>query len=112
MFLGLFLIYWLGKRFYVLAEKYNQNKWLYAILGVVIYYVGQIIFGSILAILNEFLDFNFDFNNVAVNLLGIPIGALACYGFYKILENNWKKIQIQPIESIDDIGKDIDEIGM
>lgn len=110
--LGLVLIYWIGKYFYVLAEKYNQNKWLYAILGVVIYYLGQIIFGVILAIFNEFLDLGIDFDNVVINLLGIPIGGLACYGFYKILENNWKKIQLQPIENIDDIGKDIDETGM
>ncbi|WP_445455313.1 hypothetical protein [Flavobacterium sp. HNIBRBA15423] len=110
--LGLVLIYWIGKYFYVLAEKYNQNKWLYAILGVVIYYLGQIIFGVILAIFNEFLDLGIDFDDVVINLLGIPIGGLACYGFYKILENNWKKIQLQPIENIDDIGKDIDEIGM
>lgn len=110
--LGLVLIYWVGKYFYALAEKYNQNKWLYAILGVVIYYLGQIIFGVILAIFNEFLDLGIDFDNVVINLLGIPIGGLACYGFYKILENNWKKIQLQPIENIDDIGKDIDEIGM
>ncbi len=110
--LGLVLIYWIGKYFYVLAEKYNQNKWLYAILGVVIYYLGQIIFGVILAIFNEFLEFNINLDDVVINLLGIPIGGLACYGFYKILENNWKKIQLQPIENIDDIGKDIDEIGM
>lgn len=110
--LGLVLIYWIGKYFYVLAEKYNQNKWLYAILGIVIYYVGQIIFGVVLAIFNEFLDLGIDFDDVVINLLGIPIGGLACYGFYKILENTWKKIQLQPIENIDDIGKDIDEIGM
>lgn len=112
MFLGLFLIYWLGKRFYILAEKYNQNKWLYAILGVVIYYLGQIIFGVVLVILNEFLEFDINLDDVVINLLGIPIGGLACYAFYKLLESNWKKIQLQPIENIDDIGKDIDETGM
>ena len=53
--LGIVLIYWLGKYFYQLAEKYNQNKWLYAILGIVVYYVSQLFFGFVLGILSGFI---------------------------------------------------------
>ena len=33
--LGLLLIYFIGKYFYDLAAEFEKNKWLYAILGVV-----------------------------------------------------------------------------
>ena len=112
MFLGLFLIYWLGKRFYILAEKYNQNKWLFAILGVIVYYFGQFVYGMILVILSEFFHLDIDIDNVGYSLIGIPIGALFCYAFYYFLEKNWQSKQVVPIENIDDIGKDIDEIGV
>lgn len=112
MFLGLFLIYWLGKRFYTLAEKYNQNKWLFAILGVIIYYFGQFVYGMILVILSEFFYLDIDIDNVVYSLIGIPIGALFCYAFYYFLEKHWKSKKVEPVENIDNIGKDIDEIGI
>lgn len=94
--LGLVLIYWIGKYFYQLAEKYHQNKWLFAILGVVVYYVSQIIVGIVMAILNELFALGIDFDNFGVSLLGIPIGALFTYLFYIVLEKNWKKIKLNP----------------
>lgn len=106
MLFGFILIYWIGKYFYQLAEKYNRSKWLFAILGIVVYYLSQFVIGLFIGILNGIFDFGIDFNNVGVNLMGIPIGFLFVYLFYILLEKNWKKNKIEPIESINQIGQE------
>ena len=35
--IGLIFLYFVSKAFYRLAELYKQNKWLYGILGVVVF---------------------------------------------------------------------------
>lgn len=59
-----------------------------------------------MAILNELFALGINFDNFGISLLGIPIGALFTYLFYIILEKNWKKNKIEPIQSIEDIGSD------
>ena len=104
--LGILLIYWIGKYFYQLAEKFNQSKWLYAILGIVVFYAGQLLFGFVIAIVNILFDLGIDFDNtLAIDLLEIPIGALSCYLFYKLLDKVWKKDVVIVTDSIQDIGK-------
>ncbi len=44
--LGLFLLYFIGKIFYQLAEAHNKNKWVFAILGVIAYYAGTFLGGK------------------------------------------------------------------
>lgn len=88
--LGLILIYWIGKSFYKLAEQYGKSEWGYAILGVIVFYAGQILLG-ILALafmgFEEALDGSAD---MALNLFGIVVGGLVCWGFYTFLSNRWK----------------------
>jgi len=111
--LGLVLIYWIGKYFYVLAEKYNQNKWLFAVLGVVMYYFGTLVAGVFIGIAIEVFDVDFNLENTfLLSVIALPFGIAFCWTFYYLLEKSWKKIASQPIENIDEIGKDIDEIGM
>ena len=101
---GIILIYWVGKYFYQLAEKYNQNKW-FAILGVVVYFGSQLLTGVFLAILDFIFGWNVDWeSNTAINLLGIPIGCGFSYLFYILLEKKWKKEEVK-IDSIQDIGQ-------
>lgn len=102
--LGILLIYWIGKYFYQLADKNDQNKWLFAILGIGIYYITQIVFGVILAFLNEFGVTEIDLDSFALNLLGIPLGLLGCYIFYILLEKFWEKDVVDVAEAIQDIG--------
>ena len=102
--LGLLLIYWIGKFFYQLAEKNNQNKWLFAILGIAVFYITQFIFALILVFLNEFGITNVDLDSYALNLIGIPLGFLGCYIFYILLEKSWKKDVVGVTEAIQDIG--------
>ncbi|ULC58871.1 hypothetical protein MBM09_13245 [Flaviramulus sp. BrNp1-15] len=109
--LGLLLIYFIGKRFYDLSVEYNQNKWLFAILSVVVYYAAGFVFGIVLAILDLYVfNWGIDWdNNFGINLLGLPVGLLAVWGFYMVLENKWKKTVVLVKDEIQDIGKNIEE---
>ena len=109
--LGILLIYFIGKRFFDLADEFNQNKWLYAILSIVIYYAAGVVFVIVLAILNEIFELGFDWeNSFGIQLLAIPIGLAADYGLYMILKNKWKKSVVIVKDEIQDIGKDIKQL--
>lgn len=101
---GILLIYWVGKFFYQLAIQFNKSKWGFAVLGLATYYGSQIIFGFILAMFNEIFTLGVDFDSVGINLLGIPIGAGACYLLYKFLEKKWKREYVNPLIEIETIG--------
>lgn len=58
--IGILLIYFIWKRFTELAEKYNNKKWVYGLVGVIAYYVGTFLLGLIVAILD--LIFNWGIN--------------------------------------------------
>jgi H+/Cl- antiporter ClcA len=108
--LHLLLLYFIGKRFYDLSIEYNQKKWLYAILSIVVYYGAALFLGFALAILDLLFEWGIDWeNSFGWNLLGIPAGLLAVWGFYVILENKWKKSIVIVKGEIQDIGKNIEE---
>ena len=107
--LGILLIYFIGKRFYDLSVEYNQNKWLFAILSIVVYYVSGLVFGVILALLDILFDWGIQWeDNFAINLLGVPVGLLAVWGFYTILKSKWKKPVAIVKDEISDIGKNME----
>ncbi|WP_396175745.1 hypothetical protein [Flavobacterium sp.] len=108
--LGLIFLYFVGRAFYRLAELYKQNKWLYGILGVVVYYAGIIFSAVAIGVIGELVSpGSIDgFEESGIALLTVPIGILCCWGFYKLLEHKWKKIVVVEIESIDEIGKAAD----
>ena len=109
--LGLLLIYFIGKYFYKLSEEYNQNKWLYAILGIVVYYATGFCLGIGLGIIDLIFELNLDYDNMfGINLLSIPFGIAACYGFYYLLKRKWEKSVVIIKDEIQDIGKPIEEL--
>ena len=111
--LAILFVIFVGKFFYKLAEKYNQKKWLFTILGIAMYYVGSAVGGLLLGFAMLLFDFEIDWNNqILMTIIAIPFGFGMCWLFYYLLEKSWKKIEVLPIENIEDIGKDIDEIGM
>jgi hypothetical protein len=91
--IGLLLIYFIGKAFYELAHEYDKNRWLFAIFGVVAYYIGTFIGGIILGIIGLIIHSNFvnTSSNWGLGLLTVPFGLLGCWGFYKILIMQWDK---------------------
>ena len=92
--LGLVLIYFIGKTFFNIAGLYRQNpKWLYAILGVVSYYLGSFLAGIALYVMSEVYHlFSLsDMNTLTLNFIGLPFGILMCWGFYQFLKYYWSK---------------------
>ncbi|MEY3238430.1 MAG: hypothetical protein RI883_2531 [Bacteroidota bacterium] len=103
--LGLVLIYFIGKYFYQLAELYYKNKWVFAILGVITYYAGTIVFGFGLGLYAVMTENNsvLEINDVLIGLMALPFGLLSTWGLYAALKNNWmKKSRVISSELLDD----------
>ena len=90
--LSIVLIYFLGKYFYDLAERYNKNAWGYAILGVVTYYVGSFIGGIIIVIFMEMSSPGAvtEMGDFLLGLMSLPAGLLAVWGLHRYLSNRFK----------------------
>lgn len=90
--IGFVLLYFVGKAFYDLAGLNGKSEWLYAILGVASYYAGLMIGGVLIAVGYElFLGSIDEVNDILLNILALPLGIAACWGFYRILENRWEE---------------------
>jgi len=97
--LGLFLLYFLGKYFYQLAEKFKKNKWVFAGVGIASYYVGSFIAGIIIVIIMDlFTSYNVDeMDDLLLSVFALPFGLLSAWGLYALLEKNWKRKPIKLI---------------
>lgn len=91
--IGLILLFFVGKAFYVLAENHGKAKLPFAVLGVASYYAGLFLGGMIIAICYEVLmDGSIDdINDMLLGLLGLPFGVLTCWGLYTILKRSWSR---------------------
>lgn len=108
--LTIILIIFIGKHFIKLAEAYNKNKWLYAVLGVISYYAGSIIGGVIIGVLSEVFGWYIDWENtLLMTLIAIPFGLGTVALFHYLLKKNFELNKPEPIQSIEDIGKSIEE---
>ncbi|CAL2093707.1 hypothetical protein [Tenacibaculum sp. 190524A05c] len=104
--LALILLYFIGKKFYELADKFEKSKWGYAVAGIAIYYAGAIGIGTIIVIILEYFEL-FNVDSVSDNLLGIliaPFGFISCYVLYIMLEKKWEKEKPQLDNIIEEIG--------
>jgi len=91
--LGIFLIYYIGKTYYQLAELYQKHKWGFAIMGVAMYYFGTFLGGVILQLLflAGLTPAVEEYNSLVLNLLAFPFGLLTCWGLYQILKRSFSK---------------------
>ncbi len=105
--LGILLLFFIGKYYYKLAEKFKKSKLGFAILGIVVYYVGTIIFGLIFGLIAEIISpGSIDtINEKMLGLIALPFGILACYLVYKYLQKTWKKNEPITNSEINLIGK-------
>lgn len=103
--LGLLLIYFIGEKFYRLATSFEKSQWGYAILGVVSYYIGTLIFGVVLFLVLDAMGGNpeEDMDSTAVSVIAVPFGLLSCYILYMILKKNWEKNSIEDTDVLDDM---------
>ncbi|MBK9451990.1 MAG: hypothetical protein IPN95_21740 [Bacteroidetes bacterium] len=100
--LGLILLYFIGKRFYDLANTYEKSPWPFAILGVVTYYAGTFLFGILLGITLEIfspgtLD---DMNDFVVGLIAMPFGILCSVGLFYLLRRIWEGQRVDAVASM------------
>lgn len=110
--LGLFLLYFIGKKFAELAEEFKKTKWHYVVLGIVSFYIGTIVLGMLLLGLLDILGLiNLDtIHDRILDFIVLPFGLLSCYLFYMYLEKKWKK-QVPKIDKmIGEIGVDTKSI--
>ncbi len=89
--LGLLLIYFVGKKFYELAESFDKNKWGIAILGVVFYYLGTFLVGILIGISASFGYFSnlLEASTLVLSIIALPFGLLTAWGLYAFLDNSW-----------------------
>ena len=101
--LGIFLIYWIGKTFYELAEKYQKNKWVFAILGVVSYYTGTFVAGVVAFIVADLAGISLEgTNDFILQLVGVLFGAVFCIIYYQVLIRIWRNTRMARSENIID----------
>lgn len=101
--LALLLIYFVGKSFYDLAKNHNKSEWGFAILGVISYYAGTVIGGILIVLFYELILVQSidEVNEYLLSAMSIPVGILACWGFYKILQSSWSKTpKAQPMDDV------------
>ncbi|MDQ2862638.1 MAG: hypothetical protein M3R50_03125 [Bacteroidota bacterium] len=73
--LGFALIYFIGKYYDNLSVYHCKNKWGYAILGIVSYHAGALIFGVTLGIALGLINDSFDnINDFVMGLIAVPFG--------------------------------------
>lgn len=90
--LGLILIFFIGKAFFSLAKTHNRNKWLFAVLGVIVYY-GMSFIGATAIVLIAVAVGNegiLNYPDALIGIMGVPIGLLAVWGFHYLLRKNWE----------------------
>lgn len=104
---GLLLLYWIGKRFYKLAEEYKRSEWGFAILGIAVYYGTIFFFSFFIGVFGEIISPGYfeTVNELLFGILMLPLGILSCFILYKYLEKRWKKTTINPVDLIDDFGE-------
>jgi hypothetical protein len=91
--IALLCIYFVGKAFYDLAIRHKKSKWGFAILGVVSFYAGLFIGGVLIVVAYTLISPGAidDVNDKVLDAMGVPVGILACWGFYKWLESRWNR---------------------
>ena len=101
--LGLLLIYVLWKQYSELAAEHNKSKWGYALFGIGMYYLGTILFGVAIGIIDAFAGTNYveETNNIVLNIVSLPFGLLFTWGLYRFLENKWSSQTIGDDDSLD-----------
>jgi membrane glycosyltransferase len=103
--LGIFLLYFIGKPFYQLAEEYYKSKWLYAILSIAIYYATQFVAGMILGAISIWIDYNIlALNQFLLLLICLPFCILALWGFYRMLKKRWSNETVRNEKELNEQG--------
>jgi hypothetical protein len=107
--LGLVLIYWVGRKFYDLADYHKRSQWGYTFVGLGIYFGTQLIFGMVLELLNPGLIDGLDKSSgLGLDLLGMAIGGLVWYLALQYFTKKWEQQYDSEAYNLD---AEIEDIG-
>lgn len=99
--LGLIFLYWIGKAFYVLAERNGKSVWGYAVLGIVLYYGGMLFTGVVIATVLAIYEVSLGtFSDFLISLMAFPFGLLSCWIGYRYLEDRWESVVEEEQEEV------------
>ena len=106
--IGLILLYFIGKHFFYLAGDYDKSRWLFAILGVLSYYLGSFIGGVLVVLIWEMISPGTvdQTEDIVLGLLAAPFGILLCWGFYHLLKRTWEKSYVEKEDLLEEFGKE------
>ncbi len=82
--LGLLILTIIAVKFFDLAKANSKNKWLFALLGIGSYFL---VTYTVITVLTSNIASGVDHSTLI--LFSVPIGCLASYAFYKVLQLNW-----------------------
>jgi hypothetical protein len=109
--IGIFILIAAYRYYAGLAGRFGKTKWHYGLLALGVYLGTQFVFAFSYGIYagitdpasledNNFMQFS------ALNLVGWILSVAAVWGFYKILEDKFRKESLKkPAMEIDEIGK-------
>jgi hypothetical protein len=84
-------IYFFGKLYYDLAKLHKRSAWLYAILGIVIFFTAQFILGFLLGLFLLMTEIELNVPDFALSLIGVVFGAAVTYGIEYLLKKKWEQ---------------------
>ncbi len=106
--LGFFLIYFIGKHFYTLAEKNSKLKWIYALLGVLSYYFATFLFGIVFQVIMELQskpDYIENMSTFYLGIIAMLIGILGSFTIHFFLNKKWNSKKQAVEDEINNIGR-------
>ncbi|MCL6294403.1 hypothetical protein [Jejuia spongiicola] len=104
--LNIIIICFIGKYYYELTQDYYKNRWIYGILGIVVYYIGAFSGGIVIGITDNLFDIGFNWNSTSnLIIISLLFGLLFKVLVYGVLYRKWKKAEVVAKNEISDIGK-------
>lgn len=101
--LGYIFLFYVGFYFFRLAENHQKNKWLFGILGIIVYLIATIIYPIFLRFFKSDEIENFDL--ASISLKSFLIGFTIVFIFFQILSFIWGRKKKINKKEIDKIGK-------
>ena|ERR1051325_9131541 len=103
MFFGALSTYLVGRIFYDTAARYQQSRWAFAIIGVVVYFAGIFTGYVLVTLIGEAISpgIGIPYPDKTIVFMGSPIGFIVCRIAYVRLKKSWSKPKEIPHNTLD-----------